>query len=106
MKELLFAAVVAGLIFQGPTEPPEYPSGQFCSPVGDIVAGKPINDHACKCKRLDHSEQCDGPASHDAVCKQWCHEQHCSCPIVCDVPAEPTPDVPQPQATLGQMHKH
>ena len=88
---LIFAAS-----FTQSQEPPEYPNGTFCSPVGDVIRGRQTKDHPCACKRHDEADQNDpdnhkmckaGEAtqpSHDAVCKQWCHESKCSCPVACD----------------------
>ena len=95
---LLLTIMVVSLSVGQSQEPPEYPVGVSCSPKGDVVRGRQTTDHPCACKRHDDVDADDPDAaakgrmcqageatnpSHDAVCKQWCHEQHCSCPIAC-----------------------
>ena len=74
------------------TEPPEYPTGTFCTPHGDLVGHLQTTDHPCHCSRMyvspedgsgEHADCDTAPPSHDPQCKQWCHESHCSCPIAC-----------------------
>lgn len=66
-------------------EPSEYPEGVFCSPAGITARGKVIDaDHPCFCKNMASSEDsCEKPTTNDPECKQWCHEKHCSCPMLC-----------------------
>lgn len=84
MRLALLLAVLT-LAFQV-AEPPEYPDGWFCSPRGDIHNGTQTADYPCHCARMNHSDSCDDPKadSHDPGCGQFCHEQHCACPIACD----------------------
>jgi hypothetical protein len=84
MKPILLALVLAFSLNQAPEEPPEYPDGTFCSPQGDQVNGTQTPDHPCSCHRVVHDELCEGEPSHEAMCKQWCHEKHCHCPVTCD----------------------
>ena len=82
MKVLTLALFVA-LALQ---EPPEYPQYVYCSPHGIVSAGVVIDpDHPCHCARMNSSDDCDDPKmdTHDSHCNQWCHEDHCSCPIKC-----------------------
>ena len=67
-------------------EPPEYPEGHFCSPAGVVAGGKVIDsDHPCHCKNMgDPQESCEKPVTNDPVCTQYCHEKHCSCPLICE----------------------
>ena len=74
-------------------EPDEYPPDVLCSPKGDIFHGLQTPDHPCVCTRMAYTADpdgcCDANAPHklDTRCKQFCHEQHCACPVIC-----PTPD--------------
>lgn len=70
-------------------EPDIYPPGQFCNPAG-VVDGRGHvldEDHKCFCKKHDDDPLCDGVVKTEvpSECKQWCHEDHCACPVVCDV---------------------
>jgi hypothetical protein len=77
-------------------EPKPYPPGQFCSPKGDVVHGTQTSAHPCTCRRHDTPDGNDPEAkkmcqageatnpSHDPICQQWCSEEHCLCPVVCD----------------------
>ena len=91
MKLLSYSLIALIMVLQ---EPAEYPPGSFCSPQGILSESKVIDpDHPCSCQRVDTSEDCEGVPQHDQVCKQWCHEQHCSCPPVChSVKQEPEPE--------------
>lgn len=87
MKSLLVAAVLAlALVQQG--EPPEFPAGWFCTPRGIVKNGKQSGEHPCHCKNMaDPQTSCETRTTNDPQCSQWCHEQHCSCPIVCEKPS-------------------
>ena len=67
-------------------EPPEYPEGHFCSPAGVVAGWKVIDStHPCFCKNMgDPQESCEKPITNDPVCNQYCHEKHCSCPLICE----------------------
>lgn len=84
MKYLALAFLVGVMLAQ--QEPPEYADGVFCSPAGVVAGGKVIDaDHPCHCKNMgDPQDSCETPTTNDPVCKQWCHEQHCSCPLTCE----------------------
>lgn len=89
-KPSLVLLVLLGAAAQAPIEPPEYPDGQMCSPRGDVhyvpgIGWRSLNDHACKCHRVDQSEDCDSVPIEDKVCLQFCHHDNCSCPIECSV---------------------
>ncbi len=78
-------------IVMGPTEPPEYAKGVYCTPHGDNVFGVQTTDHPCACKNMlreDKDGCCEVPVNNDDACKQWCHEDHCSCPKIC-IPGKP-----------------
>ena len=85
MRMLFLAGVLSVVVAFSGQEPPEYPDGMYCSPKGDItVNGQVLHpDHKCLCHREDHSQDCEGEPTHDSQCKQWCHENHCRCPIMC-----------------------
>ena len=86
MKTILALAVVlgvtGGLLRQ---HPDPYPMGWFCTPKGTVKAGKQTTDHPCACKRMDSDPQCEGTPAEDPVCQQFCHRQHCGCPVICGV---------------------
>ncbi len=80
--------------------PVPYPNGKFCTPEGDRIGNRQTKDHPCACKRHDQIEADDPEAkdkhamckageatnpSHDTKCLQECSEQHCGCPVECDV---------------------
>lgn len=68
------------------SEPDEYPDGQYCTPNGDNFKGLQTPDNPCKCHivmREDNRHCCEILQANDAVCKQFCHEHHCSCPHEC-----------------------
>lgn len=83
---LILALVAGGALGFLPQEPPEYPAGMFCTPLGDYVPGKGrTTDHPCHCKNMgDPQTSCEKPTTNDPVCRQFCHEQHCSCPLACE----------------------
>jgi hypothetical protein len=83
--------VLAFALNQAPQEPPEYPDGNFCTPKGDVVKGTQTPDHPCACHRVNRTEFCEGEPSHEPVCKQYCHERHCRCPVTCDTAGHPRP---------------
>ena len=105
--------------------PTPYPDGKFCTPKGDLIGRRQTTDHPCACKRHDMAASSDPEAkkmcqagepvdpSHDPVCKQECSEQHCACPIGCDVaghahPAHgtaPTKSSASPVANAGTAGK-
>ena len=77
--------LVGFLVLQVP-EPPELPPGEFCSHVEH--GSNP--QHPCACQRecVDYNtENEDGSQSthttvkEDSQCKQYCHKEHCHCPI-------------------------
>ena len=81
MKLSTYVLIALVAVFQEPTE---YPPGYYCSPQGTISDNKVIDPaHPCICKRMDHSEDCDGLPIEDAMCMQWCHKDHCGCPVTC-----------------------
>jgi hypothetical protein len=68
-------------------EPPALPPGQFCQ---HVVAGRQPPAHPCACQRecVDNIEIGDDGQPHetisvreDAQCKQYCHADHCHCPM-------------------------
>jgi hypothetical protein len=83
MKLLVLAFLVGAVLAQG--EPAEYPVGVFCSPAGDVAGGKIIAaDHPCHCANMgDPQTSCETRTTNDPVCRQYCHEQHCRCPVQC-----------------------
>jgi hypothetical protein len=67
-------------------EPTEYPDGQYCTPNGDNFKGLQTPDNPCSCHivmKMDKDKCCEQIQANDAVCKQFCHEHHCSCPHEC-----------------------
>ena len=71
-----FAAPLGRL--QDVQEPPEFPQGEFCEM-------DPNAAHPCSCRAMD---SCDKPAegqgqgpTENKECKQWCHKDHCHCPV-------------------------
>ena len=65
-------------------EPPEYRDGTFCTPKGDLVGPLQTPNNPCVCRRVDHDPLCEGVPWKDQRCRQWCHEQHCACPVACE----------------------
>jgi hypothetical protein len=84
MKFLFVALVLAFQVVQQQTEPEPYPPGWHCTPQGDVRNGQQTREHPCACKKMDHDVDCEGTPNEDPVCKQWCHKNHCGCPIACD----------------------
>lgn len=82
----LAAAFLVGFLAAQVVEPPEYPEGVSCSPAGDVKNGKIVAaDHPCHCKNMASPDtSCETPTTNDPVCKQYCHEKHCSCPLECE----------------------
>lgn len=69
-------------------EPPEYPEGSFCTPMGDSVGGTQTPNHPCHCKRMQEEGKdkdcCNGPVHEDwQHCNQGCHPKKCACPATC-----------------------
>lgn len=90
-------------IVQGDPEPPEYPKGVYCSPKGDVAFGVQTADHPCHCQNMYRESEkgcCDVKVSLDSTCMQFCHEQHCSCPIVC-IPGKPDETEPPPDGAVN-----
>jgi hypothetical protein len=83
LRHLWTAATLGSLLLQQPPErqPPE---GWRCSPQGWITHGMQTPMQPCHCKRMDHDPQCEGEPSHDAVCKVFCFEHACTCPVACE----------------------
>lgn len=83
---LLTAPSPSSQIVMNPDEPTIYPEGVYCTPAGDMFHGLQTPDHPCKCKNMlreDKDGCCDVKVTNDPVCKQWCHEEHCGCPMEC-----------------------
>jgi hypothetical protein len=65
-------------------EPPEYPPGHICVYQSDV---KSSNDHPCDCHRecKESIDEDSGSKSYyvqeDPQCKQYCHKDHCKCPL-------------------------
>lgn len=78
-----FGRLMFGLMIQ---EPDEYPLGWLCTPSGDRRNGVQTAEHPCACKRMVTTDDCEGEPSHENVCKQWCHERRCGCPVTCEMP--------------------
>lgn len=86
-----------------PNEPAPYPEGVFCTPKGDNVHGFQTEDHPCSCHNMMREDKygcCDEKVTNDPVCKQWCTEKNCRCPVEC-IPGRPdetqTPNAEQPK---------
>ncbi len=80
MKTLALLLLLAGAVSQ---EPDVYPPGHVCVRAVDV---KGPTDHACSCQRkCVPSEDSDGNQTvtiqEDNTCLQWCHKEHCSCPV-------------------------
>jgi hypothetical protein len=88
---LLVLGLTSPMVLQSVQEPPEYPDGQLCDPRGTVnVKGELMSpDHPCACHRVNRTEFCEGEPSHESVCKQWCHEKHCHCPVTCETAGHP-----------------
>lgn len=71
-------------------EPPELPAGAFCSPRGVVSSDGHVMDgaHPCHCEHMTHSKDCEGGVEENNKCTQWCHKDHCHCPVMCD-PIDP-----------------
>lgn len=83
MRLALLFLTVALLAAQTPVEPPVLPEGQFCQHRADHG---PAPAHPCACQReCKPSEDEDGHQTivvvEDAHCAQWCHKEHCHCPM-------------------------
>lgn len=93
MRILLLTFALLGVAAQTTVEPPVLPPGQFCE---HPVPGGPAPAHACSCHRECKDEDeydVNGEPTgrtvtrvkEDAQCKQWCHADHCHCPLMnCD----------------------
>ena len=81
--------VVAGLLLQ---HPEEYPQGWFCTPKGTVKHGQQTPDRPCHCVRMDYDTHCEGVPTESSLCLQWCHKQHCACPVTCAPGQGPQPD--------------
>lgn len=81
MKSLALALLIfVGVAMQ---EPEELPPGHVCVTPAQV---KGPTDHPCDCQRkCIVSEDENGKESisvqEDAQCKQYCHKDHCSCPM-------------------------
>lgn len=64
-------------------EPPIYPPGWFCSPRGTIKNRELAPDHPCHCQRMASKADSCEHVTEDARCLQWCHVDHCACPVTC-----------------------
>lgn len=67
-------------------EPPELPPGQFCEHVER--GRQPAHPCACQRECQPNTEIGDDGKPHetitvheDAQCKQYCHKDHCHCPV-------------------------
>ena len=80
---LLLAVMLVAQVVVAPPHPDPYPKGQFCTPKGIMVDGYQTADHPCSCKRM--AQDCDegSEVAEDAKCNQWCHKDHCGCPVSC-----------------------
>jgi hypothetical protein len=72
---------------QQQTEPPVLPAGKFCE---HQMKGAAAPAHPCNCQRecLPNVEVGSDGKPHETVtvkedpqCKQWCHAEHCHCPM-------------------------
>lgn len=95
-KALLLTLLLMGVVAQ---EPDEYPAGSFCTPKGDVVNHLQTPDHPCHCAKMYDRQPNDpycetSPVRESRDCKQWCHSDHCGCPVDCPM-QEPTPEEPQ-----------
>lgn len=76
-----FGRALFSLILQ---EPDEYPPGHVCVMPAQV---KGPTDHACTChRRCENDTDGDGKVTgtyvkEDPQCKQYCHKEHCSCPL-------------------------
>jgi hypothetical protein len=60
-------------------EPPVLPAGQFCA---HVTRANPRPAHPCGCQRhCSEGEGGDEAVVEDAQCKQYCHADHCHCPV-------------------------
>jgi hypothetical protein len=82
MMRALWVGVTLGALLQNPGER-QPPAGWRCSPKGWITNGKQTPMQPCHCKRMDDDPQCEGAPTHDQVCKVWCFEESCACPVTC-----------------------
>ena len=72
LRRLALVGLVAGAsLAQGHPEPPP---GVVCSPRGT---------HQCSCRRLITDRDCEGQPMPDRICRFWCWESHCACPVAC-----------------------
>lgn len=82
ITRVLVGVATVALLTQNPGERPP-PKGWQCSPQGWITNGRHTPMQPCHCKRVDHDPQCEGEPTHDQVCKVWCFEESCACPVTC-----------------------
>jgi hypothetical protein len=82
----MLSVIFAGFLILQVVEPPELPPGEFCSHIEN--GNKPAHPCACHRECVDqHGEDEDGTQTtgtvvkEDAQCKQYCHKEHCHCPV-------------------------
>ena len=81
------AGLLALQVVTNPNEPPAYPPGMVCTPQGDRMGLTQTPDHPCSCKNMGNPDDgCETATTNDAHCQQFCHEDHCACPKVCEAP--------------------
>lgn len=81
MKLFLIAAALVLIAVQ---EPEVYPPGHVCVRAEQVRGPA---DHPCECQRkCITSENEEGKETisvqEDPQCKQYCHKEHCSCPMI------------------------
>ena len=86
MKVRHLILLLATFLVATAQERPEPPAGWACTPRGMVKDGQQTNDHPCSCKRMDHSDDCEGVPLEDPVCEVYCHKEHCQCPVMCAMP--------------------
>ncbi len=81
MRLVILALLLFVVAQQNPDQPfPNHeqpPDGWYCSHNDTRAA------HKCACQRMDEDPLCEGTPKEEAVCKVYCHADHCHCPIMC-----------------------
>lgn len=81
---------VVSVVIMQIEEPPVLPDGSFCTPAGIATTDGHVMDpaHPCHCEHMTTSTDCEGYVQENNRCTQYCHKDHCHCPVVCH-PVDP-----------------
>ncbi len=87
LAALMFFIMTVKVMSGAPqAEPKELAQGLFCNPKGVVARNGLVIDpaHPCHCAHMTHSKDCEGAVEENAKCTQFCHKEHCHCPVTCD----------------------